>query len=1387
MLDFLKISVLNKRSGVEIKPVFVVKKTNDLMIRGRDFYAIWDAETNLWSRDEYDAIRLIDKELEKEAQKYFEKFQMHPIVKYMWDSSSGSIDEWHKYCQKQMRDSYKNLDSKLIFANQEVKKEDYASKRLPYSLEQGSIEAYDKLISTLYSKEERHKIEWAIGSIVAGDSVHIQKFLVLYGAGGTGKSTIIKIIAKLFTGYCATFDAKSLGSATAAFALESFKTNPLVAIQQDGDLSKIEDNTRLNSLISHETMTVNEKHKSLYENNFNAFLFLGTNKPVKITDAKSGIIRRLIDVSPTGNLVPHKDYKVLMNQINFELGYIAYHCKQVYLENPYFYDNYIPTTMIGATNDFFNFVEDSYFTFKRDDSTTLQSAWDMYKTYCDDARIQYSLSRRAFKEELKNYFKVFNERYTLTDGSRVRNYYQQFNFSKFENNNEDNGKEISKDTETTNESNWLEFKVQLSLLDDILKDCKAQYANSDGVPNKQWSNVNTTLNELDTKKLHFVLVPLYHIVIDFDLTDEQGNKSFDLNYKEANKWPKTYAELSKSGSGIHLHYIFTGDISKLSRIYSDKIEIKVFNGNASLRRMLTKCNNIPIASISSGLPLKGGKNVINKVAIKDSDHLRALVIKNLRKEIHSGTKPSIDFIYKLLDDAYNNGVRYDLTTLRTAVLQFAANSTHHSKYCMDVVNKMKFKSEDDPDPIVKNDAPLVFFDCEVFPNLFLLNWKFLGKDKKINRMINPTSAEIEQLFNYNLIGFNCRKYDNHIIYARHMGYTEEQLFKLSKKIIEKSPNCFFGEAYNISYTDIYDYTSKKQSLKKWEIELGIHHMELGLPWDKPVPENMWEKVSEYCDNDVLATEAVFEATQADFAARVILADLANGTVNDTTNTLTTKIIFGNDKNPQSKFNYRNMGELPNENQILKGYPTVQDYEFNDGDLDNFTIFDKNSKPIFPGYKYEYGKSSYREEEVGEGGYVYAEPGIHWWTALLDVASMHPHSIIAEQLFGEYTKRFNDLVSARMDIKHEEWDKLEHLLDGKLMPYAQKVINGEMTSKDLAYALKIAINSVYGLTAAKFVHQFHDPRNVDNIVAKRGALFMINLKHEVQKRGYTVAHIKTDSIKIVNATIDIIEFVMAYGKMYGYTFEHEATYERMCLVNDAVYIARYASKKDCERLYGYIPGDNNKHQGEWTATGTQFQVPYVFKKLFSKESIEFNDLCETKSVSKGEIYIDMNYGYPDVTDLEIQLDKKVKLLNKMEQSTVTLIDDHASELELIKKDIDSLNDQIAKGHNYIFVGRVGQFCPIKNEGGILYRKQDNKYYALSGTKGFRWLESEIVHNLKKEDAIDTSYYNKLVDEAVDTISKYGDFESFVDVNFVLNDIDISEKPSINIPSDPLPDL
>lgn len=1247
-MDFYKIMQRTIKKGerkgdVEIYPDFRICRSSDLMIRGGAFYAIWDEKAGMWSTDEYDVQRLVDDELWAYRDKLMESSHENIQVKPLAEFSNGLWTSFKVY-QNKLSDNYHQLDAALTFANTEVKKTDYVSKRLDYSLEEGKYDAFDEIIGTLYEPDERAKLEWAIGAIVSGDSKTIQKFLVLYGDPGGGKSTILNIIQKLFKGYYTSFEAKALVSASNAFSTEVFKGNPLVAIQHDGDLSRIEDNTKLNSIVSHEDMTVNEKYKSAYTSRMDCFLILSTNNPVKITNAKSGIIRRLIDVTPSGRKIPPKRYQALMSQIDFELGAIAHHCLEVYRKmGKNYYNGYRPMRMILQTDVFFNFVESYYFTFEEQDGVSLKQAYDMYKQYCDEALVEFKLPRHKFREELKNYFKTFSEM-TRVDGKQVRNYYSGFLTDKFE---------VKPEPPEEHQAS-LVLDCTESLFDKECSECPAQYATAKEIPVKKWDDITTTLADIDTSKLHYVKVPLNHIVIDFDLKDENGNKSVEKNLEAASSWPPTYAEFSKGGAGVHLHYIYTGDPEKLARLYSEGIEIKVFSGKSSLRRRLTKCNNIPIATISSGLPLKGEK-VINVEAVRSEKSLRNLIKRNLRKEIHPGTKPSIDFIYKILDDAYKSGMHYDVSDMYNSILNFAMNSTNQSKYCMELVTKMHFKSEEAsrPDENYISDA-LVFFDVEVFPNLFLINWKYQGEDKKCVRMVNPTPQDVEELFKFKLVGFNCRRYDNHILYARYLGYSNQKLYELSQKIVNGERNAMFGEAYNISYTDVYDFSSKKQSLKKFEIELGIHHQELGLPWDQPVPEELWEKVAEYCDNDVIATEAVFNARHEDFVAREILADLSGLTVNDSTQQHAAKIIFGNDPHPQDKFVYTDLSEM------------------------------------FPGYKYENGKSSYRGEDPGEGGNVYAEPGMYTNVALLDIISMHPNSIRALNLFGPYTKNFTDIVDARVAIKHKEFDKAKTMLNGVLAKYIDDV--GQ--SDKLAYALKIIINIVYGLTSAKFDNKFRDPRNVDNIVAKRGALFMINLKHEVQERGFTVAHIKTDSIKIPNATPEIIQFVMDYGKQYGYNFEHEATYERMCLVNNTVYIAKY---KD----------------GDWTATGAQFQEPYVFKTLFTHESLEFRDYCQTKTV-KTALYLDFNEDLPEGE------------------------------------------------HNYQFVGRAGSFVPVKSGtgGGLLMSSRNDKYNSVTGTKGYRWMESETVKTLGLEKNIDISYYEHLCEDAIKEISKYGDFYWFI---------------------------
>lgn len=1335
MPDYMNVVIKKTRDGYRIVPDFIVGgDVEDLMVRGGAFYAVWDPTRGLWSRNEYDVQWITDKALWAARDELRIKKGEDAIIEVqtMASFSTTKTSEWKKYLRASP-DRFHELDTTVTFASDEVKKEDYISKRLPYDLSNGPCPAYEKLMSTLYSDEERAKIEWAVGSILAGDSVKIQKFIVLYGSAGTGKSTVLNIIQQLFDGYFTVFEAKALASRNNSFALEQFRSNPLVAIQHDGDLSRIADNTKLNSIVSHEPMMVNEKFKAQYEATFSAFLFMGSNKPVMITEAKSGLIRRLIDVRPTGDTLPHDTYNKCMARIPFELGAIAQHCLDVYKSmGKNYYDSYKPTKMFGATNDMYNFVYDHYDIFADEKYVSLKSAWTMYKEYVDETKIEYPFSMRMFKAELGNYFEKFDERVRLGNGDRLRNVYRgfkkgMFHISEFvedeDDGEPDNIDEPYFDDDESVELDWLDLTYMHSKLDDILKDCPAQYGDKDEKPQRAWDKVNTTLKDLDTHRLHYVQPNIEgHIMIDLDKKDENGNKSMELNIEAARQFPPTYAELSKSGGGLHLHYIYTGNQDELDSLFEDNVEIKVYRGKASLRRRLTRCNGLDLAVISSGLPKKGAKKMLDTDAnyIQDEKHLVAFIKTCLQKKHHGATTPEVIFIHDKLEECYKSGMHYDVRRLWKPVRNFCANSTNQAKFCLKLFGKMKFCSDDaldeESNPETeeeKNDIlkspylPPTFFDIEVGKNLLLVCAKDYKDEDSWMVLINPTPQDLDRLFEKKLWGFNNLGYDNAILYARYTGATNMECYRMSQDIIAGN-RAINPRSKRISEGDLFDIAAKKQSLKKWEIEMGIEHDEMDIDWNEPIPEDQWDRLTEYCKHDVRATEMLYDVLKEDIDARRALASFSGLSANERGRAHCTKIIFGNEKHPRLVYTDLATGERTDGTKDIVSFPG---YEFDARGIDESRYTGKIVS----------GKSIYKGYDPGEGGFVYAEPGMHYNVALLDVASMHPTSMICENIFGDYTQKFKEIYEARLAIKHKDTDKLKTLLGGALVPY----IGSDEEMDTLATALKLVINSVYGYTTATFENPFRDPRNDDNIVAKRGALFMIDLKEEVEKRGFKVAHIKTDSIKIPNATDDIIQFVMEFGKKYGYTFEHEATYERMCLMNDAVYIAKYDDQG--------IRNKHGKHAGEWTATGKQFQVPYVFKTLFSHEDIIFDDLCETRSV-KTAMYLDMN---------------------------------------------EKLGDD---EHNYIFVGRVGRYCPIKagcGGGQLMRRSGDGQSYgAVGGTKGYRWLESSVVKNLGKEADIDVSYYQRLADDAVNDISKFGDFKAFV--NGVAIEDYVNAIPFMNAP-------
>ena len=1326
-----------------VYPSFYICDTKDLMIKGGDLYAVYDEEKGFWKRNQNDVVRLIDKEVKNFVKAHKDDEVAHrPML--MKEAESGVIDKWKRYVQRQMSDTFHPLDNKIIFSNTEVKREDYATHALKYPLEEGSYDAYNELIGTLYDPDERKKLEWAIGSIVSGDSTWIQKFIVIVGEPGTGKSTFFKILRMLFPGYISTINAKALGDGK-DFALEPLRNDPLIAIEDDSKLDKITDNTRLNSLVSHEPLVVNEKHKTQYENTFHAMLFLGTNKDVKITDASSGLTRRLIDVTSSGRKVSTERYDELMEKIKYELGAIAYHCLKVYQYNKRKYDNYIPTKMLRATNLIYNFLEEYHEELlKGKNGCRFIDLWNTYNTYCDLSKITYRHNRQEFRNEMYSYFKKYHSTYEYEPGHNCNGYFEGFKFEKF------NPEEEPVDTTSKDLPDWLIFDSKDSKFDELFADELAQLEIEDEQhrtrPQYKWSNCKTKLHDISTKEIHYVNVQdkWKLIFIDLDLRNEKGEKDRMLNLEAAKRFPPTYAEYSKSGNGVHLYYFYTGDPSELSHIIEENIEVKTTYDNSAIRRKLCGCNSLDISTISSGLPIKEEEDKLyDENSVMEEAQLRTCILRCFKKEHHGATTPEVHLIKKVLTEAYASGVHYDLRNLEDRVITFASNSTHQANICMNLISDLHYCSKDVEEGIkhltfdevveaVKDGAdvivvdvsddeskPICFYDTEFFPNYNVLCYE-TENEEETHTIRFPKPKDIQELYNkYRMVAYNGRNYDAHMNRGWLLGNSPKEQYTLSRGIIsEGALKKGYMDAYNQDYADAYDIATTKQSLKDWEYDLGMSHIENNHPWDEDLPKEYWDEVDAYCCNDVKALKAVWAAIQTDVDVRKFLCDLSGLKMINTNRQHITRFIFKGNKKPNLVYT-----------DLATGIARYLDGKISEP-VNDFV-------QAFPGYEYnKFGfkkedykdgicttmKSRYMGEDPSEGGYVYSKPGVYYNVVCFDVSGMHPASLIALNKLGEYTRIYKEIRDARLYIKHRDYESAGKLLDGILQPY----LKNPKDAKKLSKGLKLILNSLYGWCAATFDCEFKDPRDLDNIVAKRGALFMITLKNEVIKRGFEVIHCKTDSIKVVNPTEEIAKFINEFGEKYGYIFEVEERFEKIALLNRAVYVA-----KEFADSPAYLDrAEDNPNATRWTATGgTAKEQPYVFKKLFSGEPWDISDLPQKKKAQKGALYLDYNEDLPDIT-------AEIKELNKLKKKPTGN-----------EERIAALETYISKQHDYRFVGRVGQFVPIKPGcgGAELLCNRDGKYVAVQGTTGYRFKEYAYVIANHLEDEIDMSYYDKMCED------------------------------------------
>ena len=419
-MDFCRITAKtiksnNREVDMMAKPTLHFSYIRDLVCKGGTMYAFWTGKN--WSTSRDDLVATIDRQILDKKKELEAKYPDKTIgVALMNDNDTKLLAEFDKYTRL-MEQSNVIFNNRILFSEDVPEQDDYSTNQLNYTPSHGETKAFDELLGVLYEEKELEKILWFIGALLTNNMKNIQKFMYLYGGKGSGKGTVIKIIKMLFSGYYASIDLRTL-TGNSEFATSQVKEIPLL-IDDDSDISRIQNDTTLLKLTGHEPLTVNVKFKDTYETTFNGLLVTASNQRFKVRNIDSGITRRAVVVEPTSDTVKGEVYFDLMGRIPFELPHIAQKAIDVFNEKgAYYYEDYVDVAMAEATDYIFSFVRDN--AVQMGDTVTLKRVSELFKVYLDDLGYDTKGYKRKIKSEMQRYYRNFYSKTRIGD-EQVKN------------------------------------------------------------------------------------------------------------------------------------------------------------------------------------------------------------------------------------------------------------------------------------------------------------------------------------------------------------------------------------------------------------------------------------------------------------------------------------------------------------------------------------------------------------------------------------------------------------------------------------------------------------------------------------------------------------------------------------------------------------------------------------------------------------------------------------------------------------------------------------------------------------------------------------------------------------------------------------------------------
>jgi len=419
---------------------------------------------------------------------------------------------------------------------------------------------------------------------------------------------------------------------------------------------------------------------------------------------------------------------------------------------------------------------------------------------------------------------------------------------------------------------------------------------------------------------------------------------------------------------------------------------------------------------------------------------------------------------------------------------------------------------------------LVVFDCEVYPNLFLICFKGLESQKVITISIKDKEvlsdidiATIKSIFmNKMCFGFNTRNYDIPIILYALKKMNPYQIFNLSKNIIEKSQygwqtlqsqNLKIPESWK--WFDIQEVAGARSSLKLYGARLHSNKI-IELPYDPTIELNQEQinNVITYCVNDLDLTINLYERLKDQIELRAKMSiEYKENLLSKSDAQIAEKII-------KSKLNISNVNiKQPESFKYIK--PNF--IKFKSDYLNNllklildidFILDDKGSIQLPKELEKETIVINNKKYNLGIGGLHSCEKSITYYSndkfTIIDkdVASYYPSIILncnlyPKQLGEKFLKVYKDIVMRRLLAKKTK----------------DKVTNE---------SLKIVINGSFGKLGSKY-SILYSP-NLMIQVTITGQLCLLMLIEKLEENGIEVISANTDGIVsyITNDKVKLFE-------------------------------------------------------------------------------------------------------------------------------------------------------------------------------------------------------------------------------------------------------------------------